>query len=256
MSSRIIKSDDGAKIAVQDYGKGCPVVLAHGMGSNKEMWLTRRWVDLLKPYFTVITIDLRGAGESDKSYDPNFYSVYNIIRDVENVVKECGFSDYNYLGHSYGATIGLQLCKYSSNINRMVCAGTTFGDEFFKNTVPVWLEEYHQLNNCKKNKTLNSLDLTEEDAEWAEKTDLDLILAQLQAWNSWDGVEVKDIKNKLAVYSGTKDNPAVINNLNTYRTELEEKNIKFKIFENLNHTELVSEIEMVSPWVLDFLLNK
>jgi pimeloyl-ACP methyl ester carboxylesterase len=255
MSSRFIKTTDGMKIAFQVFGKGDPIVLVHGMGSNKEMWKDRKWVERLEKYFTVITLDLRGHGESDKSYDPSFYTSDNIINDVEEVVKACGFKEYNYFGHSYGATIGLQLCKYSNNIKQAVCAGTTFGDEFFKNTVPEWLIEYESLNLNKRNNTLKSIDLSDEDIDCIEKTDLDLILAQLKAWQLWEGVDIKDIKAKLAVYSGTKDNPSVIQNLLSYENDLLEHKIAVKLFDNLNHTQLVSEIEQVSPWVIDFFLK-
>lgn len=145
MNSEYIVSTDGAKIAYNVLGHGFPLVLAHGMGSNKEMWLDRKWGEILKDHFTVISIDLRGHGQSDKSYDPNFYSLDNIIHDINTVVKECGFTDYNYFGHSYGATIGLQMCKHSKNLKKAICGGTTFGNKFFKEIVPEWINEYKSL---------------------------------------------------------------------------------------------------------------
>lgn len=255
MNSKFILSSDGAKIAYNVFGRGFPLVLVHGMGANKEMWVERKWVEIFEKYFTVITIDIRGNGESDKSYDSNFYSINNIIDDINIIVKECGFNNYNYFGHSYGATIGLQLCKQTTNIKRVICAGTTFGDKFFKEIVPEWIEEYENFGIRKKNNTLNELDLSKEDIEWIEKTDFDLSVAQLKAWNNWEGVDIKDIKTNLAVYSGTKDNPHVLENLNNNKIEIQKNNIDFKIFENLNHTDLVSNVNMVSPWVLDFLLK-
>jgi len=255
MKSKYIISTDGAKIAYNVFGKGFPLVLIHGMGSNKEMWVDRKWVEIFDKYFTVITIDIRGNGESDKSYNPNFYSINNIIDDIDIVVRECGFNDYNYFGHSYGATIGLQICKQSKNIKRVVCGGTTFGNKFFKEIVPEWIDEYTNLGLKKKNNTLNELAFSGEDIEWIERTDFDLAVAQLKAWNEWEGVEVKDIKISLAVYSGTKDNPQVLDNLNANKIEIQKNNIALKVFENLNHTDLVSNVNIVSPWVLDFLLK-
>lgn len=255
MKSNFIISTDGAKIAYNVFGKGFPLVLVHGMGSNKEMWGDRKWVELFEKYFTVITIDVRGNGESDKSYNTDFYSINNIVEDINMVVKECGFDNYNYFGHSYGATIGLQLCKQSNNIQRVVCAGTTFGNKFFKEIVPEWIEEYENLGAKKKNNTLNELGLSIEDIDWIEKTDIDLVIAQLKAWNHWDGVDIKDIKTNLAMYSGTKDNPQVLDNLNTNKIQMEKNKIALKIFDNLDHTELVSNVNVVAPWVLEFLLQ-
>lgn len=39
MKSKYIISTNGAKIAYNVFGKGSPLVLVHGMGSNKEMWV-------------------------------------------------------------------------------------------------------------------------------------------------------------------------------------------------------------------------
>jgi pimeloyl-ACP methyl ester carboxylesterase len=255
MKSKYITSSDGAKIAYNVYGEGYPLILVHGMGENKELWVDTNWVKKLKDYFTVITIDIRGNGESDKSYDPNFYSVTNILNDIDIIMKECGFNEYNYLGHSYGATIGLQLCKHNRKINRLVCGGTTFGNKFFKEIVPEWISKYEDYNLIKKNNTLNDLELSKEDVEWIGKTDFELAIAQFKAWNHWEGVDVKDIKTSLAMYSGTNDNPHVLENFEAIKNQTQKNNITLKIFEDLNHTELVSKVDIVSPWVLDFLLG-
>jgi len=255
MKSKYITSTDGAKIAYNMSGNGFPLVLVHGMGSNKEMWVNRGWIEIFEKHFTVITIDIRGNGESDKSYDSNFYSINNILDDIDIVVKECGFKEYNYFGHSYGATIGLQLCKNNKNIKRIVCGGTTFGNIFFKEIVPEWINEYENLGARKKNNTLKELNLSQEDLEWIKKTDFELTVSQFKAWNNWEGIEAKDIKINLAVYSGTKDNPQVLENLNANETEIKKNNIDLKIFENLDHVDLVAKADIVSPWVLDFLLK-
>jgi pimeloyl-ACP methyl ester carboxylesterase len=255
MKSKYIISTDRAKIAYNVSGEGFPLVLVHGMGSNKEMWINRGWVEIFEKHFTVITIDIRGNGESDKSYNSNFYSINNILNDIDSVVKECGFSEYNYFGHSYGATIGLQLCKHNKQIKRIVCAGTTFGNIFFEEIVPEWIKEYENFGLRKKNNTLNELNLSKEDLEWLEKTDLELTISQFKAWNNWEGIEANEIKTNLAVYSGTKDNPQVLENLSINESEIKKNNIDLKIIEDLDHVDLVGKVNIVSPWVLEFLLK-
>lgn len=255
LKSKYIVSTDGAKIAYNVFGKGSPLVLVHGMGSNKEMWVDRGWIEVFKNYFTVITIDIRGNGESDKSYNSDFYSINNIIEDINMVVKKCGFNDYSYFGHSYGATIGLQICKHNKNIKKVVCGGTIFGNKFFKEIVPEWIIEYKSLGLKKKNNMLDKQNLSRDDMEWIEKTDFELAIAQLKAWTNWEGIEINDIKTSLAVYSGTKDNPQVLENLYTNENEIKKNNIALKIFNNLNHDDLVCKTNIVSPWVLGFLLK-
>lgn len=248
-------SSDDARIAYIVFGSGPALLLAHGMGSNKGMWADRGWIDILKKHFTVIAIDIRGFGESDKSYNPDFYSVENILSDFDLVAKECGFNEYSYFGHSYGATLGLQACKYKKRVKRMVCAGTTFGDGFFKDEIPEWIRDYEELNLKKKSNKLNELNLSDEDMKWIESSDLDLSISQLRAMNKWQGVEVKDIDIPLAIYTGSNDNPLVLESLKINDEHMKQSNINFKVFDNLDHVGLVSNVAIVSPWILDFLLR-
>lgn len=254
MMSNYVRSPDGARIAYEISGQGPAILLAHGMGYNRNIWEETGWVDKLAAHFTVITMDIRGFGESDKSHDSAFYSIGNIINDIHAIIHTCGFEEYHYFGHSYGATIGLQACMSSKHVQKVVCAGTTFGDDFFKESVPIWVKEHERLHALKLNKTYHEQNLTEEDIEWIESTDLESRIALLKALESWHGVNVRDITKKLAVYSGSEDNPFILENFRKNERELSEIGIPFKIFENINHIDLVSKIEIVSPWVLDFLI--
>lgn len=78
METKYAVSKDGAKIAYNVAGSGYPLMLVHGIESFKEKWIERGWIGVLKKYFTVMSIDLRGHGASDKSYDSEFYSIDNI----------------------------------------------------------------------------------------------------------------------------------------------------------------------------------
>ena len=255
MDSNYVISLDGARISYTAFGSGPALLLAHGAGSNKSMWIDNGWTDILRKHFTVIALDIRGNGESDKSYNPDFYAVENILSDFDFVAKGCGFNEYSYFGHSYGATLGLQACKYKKGIKKIVCAGTTFGDEFFKITLPEWISDYERFNSKKKNNNLSELNFSDEDIEWIKSTDLDLSISQFKAWNKWTGVEVEDIDTQLAIYSGSKDNPLVLDSLHINEIRMKQKHIDFKVFEDLDHVELVSSVSIVSPWVLDFLLK-
>ncbi|AOT69437.1 alpha/beta hydrolase [Geosporobacter ferrireducens] len=255
--SNYVLSLDNARIAYDVTGHGPAILLVHGMGSkvNKNLWKDTGWVEKLTPHFTVITMDLRGFGESDKSHDPEFYSINNIINDIHAVINACGFKEYHYFGHSYGATIGLQTCILSKHVQKVICAGTTFGDSFFKESVPKWIDEYEILNTCKQTKTYSNQDLAEEDIEWVENTDIEIIIAQLMAMKSWKGIDVCDITKKLAVYTGFNDNPLVLENFEQNENQLKRNEIAHKIFDNLNHSDLVSKVDTVLPWVLEFLLQ-
>lgn len=255
MKTKFVISSDGTKIAYNTFGKGPALILVHGMGTTKEMWIDKGWVDLLKNHFTVIIMDIRGNGESEKSYNTDFYLVDKILKDIDIVVNKCGFDEFNYFGHSYGATIGLQECKYNKNIKKVICAGTNFGNKFFKEIVPKWIDEYEKLYIKKKTNKLHELNLSKEDIDWIQRNDLLSEVFRLKALNKCEGIETSDIRTSLAIYSGTKDNPLVLENLFENENHIKENNISLRIFDNLNHADLVDKIDVVSPWILDYLLK-
>lgn len=255
MKKDYIISVDNAKIVYTVFGNGPAIVLAHALGAKKEIWEESGWVDILKEHFTVISIDLRGNGESDASEKIDFYTQDKVISDIEAIVKKCGFSEFNYFGHSYGATIGLKLCKDNKNVRKVVSAGTNFGNEFFNTIVPDIIVDYEKFNAIKKRNIFDEEGLQNEDIEWLKNTNLDARIAKLKAMNNWTGVQIDEIKTKLAIYSGEADIPLVKEALINNQEALSKKNILSKVFEKLNHSELVSKSEIVSPWVLDFLLK-
>lgn len=253
MDTKYIISSDGARIAYHVTGHGAPLLLVHGSGQSKELWQTLGWVDAFKNHFTTIALDLRGNGESDKSYDPHFYSIEHILADMEHVLSACGFREFYYFGHSLGATIGLQALAAQLPIQKAVLASSMFGDRFFKKIVPSWIKEYSSYIDKKRNGKLEGLKLSEEDIAWLKGADLELWMAQFKAWEKWDGISIEQIKSPLAMYSGTKDNKAVLIHLQKNEPELLHHGIETKIFENLNHSELITAIDLCFAWVMEHL---
>jgi pimeloyl-ACP methyl ester carboxylesterase len=255
MKKDYIISEDKAKIVYNVIGNGPAIVLAHALGATKEVWIESGWVDILKEHFTVIAIDLRGNGESDASSEVDFYTQDKVISDINMIVKKCGFSTYNYFGHSYGATIGLKLCKDNKSVQKVVCAGTNFGEEFFTTIVPDIVSDYLKFKIIKERNLFDEENLSDEDIEWLRNTNINARLAKLKAMNKWTGVEINEIKAKLAIYSGEEDIPLVKEYIINNQEELIKNRISSKVFKKLNHGELVSKSEIVSSWVLDFLIK-
>lgn len=255
MKKDYIISEDNAKIVYNVIGNGPAIVLAHSLSETKDIWEKSGWVDVLKEYFTVIALDLRGNGESDMSLDIDFYSQDKVISDIEVVVKKCGFTTYNYFGHSYGATIGLKLCKENKNVKKVVCAGTNFGSEFFKTIVPDIISDFEKFKAIRDRNIFDEEGLTEEDIEWLKNTNLEARIAKLKAMEKWTGVNINDVRSDLAIYSGEEDIPLVKEDILNNQKELIKYGIKSRVLEKLNHSQLVTEVDKVSPWVLEFLLK-
>ena len=254
MKTEYVISKDGAKIAYSvtrsDNNKEA-LLLMHGSGQRKEIWEQYAWVDSLKKDFTVIAMDIRGFGESDKSHDSSFYNIQKILDDILSVTEVCDFTEFNYFGHSYGATIGMQALANSLPIKRAILASGAIGDEFFKKDVPVWIDEYTQLNEAKKKNDYS--ELSEEDVKWLQSNDLDNYLAQFRNWITWPGISIDQIHTPTAIYTGTHDVEYLQTFIKENQTALIENNIISTIFNGLNHADLIQKRETLYPFVSDFL---
>lgn len=84
-----------------------PIVFVHGFGCDQHMW--RHVVPHFEDAFTVVTLDLVGAGSSDLSaYDPVRHgSLQGYADDVLEVLRELDLHDVVLVGHSVSATIGV-----------------------------------------------------------------------------------------------------------------------------------------------------
>jgi pimeloyl-ACP methyl ester carboxylesterase len=89
----------GAKIYYEQHGSGPAVMLIHGSGGHHMAWW--RQVAYLAHWFTVLTIDLRGFGNSTPvEGGPDSL---DFVKDVEAVLDASGVERCALLGQSIGA---------------------------------------------------------------------------------------------------------------------------------------------------------
>lgn len=98
-----LEMKDGAKIYYQDQGRGQPVVLVHGWTCSSRFW--RKNVPVLSPEFRVITLDLRGHGNSSKILTGHTISQY--ARDVREIIEHLGLRNAVLAGWSLGGPVVL-----------------------------------------------------------------------------------------------------------------------------------------------------
>jgi len=84
-------------------GAGPPLFCVHGLGGVKEDFADH--VEALSERATVVRLDLRGHGTSDRAVGADAYSLDRCAADVLDVAGALGFERFRLLGHSMGGMI-------------------------------------------------------------------------------------------------------------------------------------------------------
>lgn len=94
---------DGVKLHVADWG-GCgpDLLFVHANGFLGRVY--RLMIARLVPAHHVLTLDLRGHGDSDRP-TPGTYHWQHLARDVEGVIEQLGLRHFYGIGHSGGAAL-------------------------------------------------------------------------------------------------------------------------------------------------------
>lgn len=106
-------NNHGTRIHYEVEGKGTPLVLQHGFGSDLQTWRERGYTDALNHDHKLVLIDARGHGLSDKPHDPKMYDLKLRAGDIVSVLDELGIRRAHYFGYSMGGRIGFAMAKYA-----------------------------------------------------------------------------------------------------------------------------------------------
>ncbi|MCC2033240.1 alpha/beta fold hydrolase [Microbacterium allomyrinae] len=93
----------GTSIYYEVHGTGSPILFVHGSGGHHAAWWQQ--VAALRDTHTVVTIDLRGFGNSDKDES---YDSLNFPGDIVAVIEDADLTDVVLLGQSIGAAAALK----------------------------------------------------------------------------------------------------------------------------------------------------
>lgn len=120
---------EGLQIYYQRQGKGPTMVLVHGWGTDTQSnWVDSGWIALLAQYRSVLSIDIRGHGKSDKPLALAPYSYPSLSQDVLSVMDALAIEKADFIGFSMGSFIGAYLLgHHPKRFNSMILGG--IGDE-------------------------------------------------------------------------------------------------------------------------------
>jgi 3-oxoadipate enol-lactonase len=109
------------------HGAGQPLVFIHGLGSSTRDWEAQ--VPEFSTSYQVITFDLRGHGQSDKSAGPYHMAMFSA--DLASLLETLGIETAHVVGLSLGGAIALQFAlDYGARVKTLtvVNSGPTLGD--------------------------------------------------------------------------------------------------------------------------------
>ena len=96
---------NGVEIHYAIGGSGEPVFLLHGVPKTVSYW--RLVVPLLTPHYTVVTVDNRGFGGSERPAAG--YDTATMAGDVAELATSLGFGRFRVAGEDWGAAIAYAL---------------------------------------------------------------------------------------------------------------------------------------------------
>ncbi len=110
----------GVRLHYEEAGAGPPLVLLHGIGASRSDWEYN--VPAFARHYRVITPDLRGFGQSERSGN---YGVATFAGDIWALLELLKVERFNLIGHSMGGAVALQMAvDRPERIERLIAADT------------------------------------------------------------------------------------------------------------------------------------
>jgi pimeloyl-ACP methyl ester carboxylesterase len=110
-----VVSKDGTTIAVDQSGKGQPIILVDGAFCSRSLGPMSKLAPLLAQHFTVFTHDRRGRNDSG---DTAPYAVEREFEDLEALINEAGGTAFVF-GMSTGTVLALKAVASGLNIKKL-----------------------------------------------------------------------------------------------------------------------------------------
>jgi pimeloyl-ACP methyl ester carboxylesterase len=248
-------SPDGCQIAYDLNGNGSPIVLIHGGGHTRRNWHDTGYVNRLKNNYKVITLDIRGNGESDKPADTAGYTTDKHCEDILAVADACGIDQFSVCGFSYGGNIGRYLAAKSARVSRFIMIGIPFGPGAsgdFRQHLLQFKKHWSTILQARADGLLEVKSLSPEDQDALQSGDIPVSLASMSALLDWQSIEPQDLRCPTLWLAGSRNDTA-LTSIEEYKTRLKDSKVSVQIVEGLNHIQEFKEIDQIFPRISAFL---
>ncbi len=114
-----VETGDGTKIYYEDHGKGQTILFVHGWLCSSKFW--QKNVPGLAKAFRVVTLDLRGHGNSSKPLTG--HTIHQYAGDVRKTIESLGLDDIVLVGWSLGGAVVLSYYEQYGSDTRLRALG-------------------------------------------------------------------------------------------------------------------------------------
>lgn len=253
-SAKFTTSKDGTRIAYEVTGSGPAIMLLHGAGQTREEWQRTNYVKRLAPEFTVISVDVRGNGESDKPTRPESYAVDRLIDDLLAVVDAAGVKRFHVWGFAYGAIVGRYLALRSDRVRSMAYIGMPFGPAasgVFKDAIVGFRTRWQAVIAAQEAGTLDRSTLSPGDYEALTKGGVKLAVAWQSALVEYPSVEPADVKVPTLWLMGGGDTEAMAS-AKAYEGKLAGTQVTHVVIDGPTHSETLQRIDLTFDKLVEF----
>lgn len=222
MMDEKVLTNNGIKIHYRiNYGKGQSIVFLHGGGGSLSAW------EMILPFFnnkdfTLVTIDLRGHGLSDRPLLTSDYDPVNHAKDIQKIIQKEKLENIVLIGHCLGSMVAATFGGlYPDMLKKLILINTNFELPYFLGRTPMrqisffllkilkLLFSYKKYNpgRVDYSKFIGSfdLDITRISADWGVMG-IQNVINQFQALLNWQGKEYfRKIKAPTLVIAGRYD---------------------------------------------------
>ncbi|MGH8686685.1 MAG: alpha/beta fold hydrolase [Burkholderiales bacterium] len=140
---RFCTSHDGARLAYALSGRGAPLVMPPTWLNHLEYeWKSlawRPWLEFFSRDYSLLRLDLRGTGLSDRSGGPITRETW--LRDFATVVDAAGLERFPLVGVCQGGPIAIEYAaRHPDRVSHLVLYGTYARGNFMRTELPKEIE--------------------------------------------------------------------------------------------------------------------
>ena len=244
-------------------GEGPGLFLIHGIGAAQDAW--RFMLPKLSKYFTVVTYDLRGHGNSSIS-NKNF-NLNDLVLDLEEIRVKTKIKKAHFIGHSLGGMIAPAYAKkFPENIISLGLLSTVAARSLEdKNKVLNVIKKMKKEGIPKILPTLtsrwftdsfinNNPSIVNRRIKQVIDTNFEVFLNVFKIYAETEMITwLKNINQPCLVMTGENDVGGSPKHNKIICSEL--KNSKLVILPNVKHSILLEKPDETSSNILKFLLN-